>query len=545
MTIKTDNESESELPLLKKILNYKREKNQKEPVKKVSLFQLFRYGNAFDFTLMIIGALVAIVTGMGMPFLSIIMGNMSQSFINMTALIEIQSDSFPLFVILYQVFKDGNESVTFDPTILNYTTDKFSDDVVDKVMWSVYMGAGLFVSALIQVTCFLVASENMMHRMRKAFFKSVLRQNIAWYDMNNSGTLATKLFDNLERIKEGTGDKVALAVQFTAQFFGGFVIAFTYDWKLTLIMMSLSPLMILTGVFLAKLMSESTSKEAKQYAIAGAIAEETLTSLRTVYAFNGQNYECQRYNKALDAGKFNGVIKSAYVGAGLALTFLVMFGSYCLAFWVGTNFVVDKYMDAETLITVFFSIMMGSMALGQAGPQFAVIGTAQGAASAIYDIIDREPEIDSYSDEGLKLSEISGHLTVSNVQFSYPSRPDIPILNGIGFEALPGETVALVGSSGCGKSTIVSLLLRYYNSMGGEIKLDGHDITEININSLRKSIGVVSQEPILFNCSIEDNIKFGNSDVTDHEMKTACRMANAENFISSLPNVRFYLFLNF
>uniref|UniRef100_A0AC35FBA3 p-glycoprotein n=1 Tax=Panagrolaimus sp. PS1159 TaxID=55785 RepID=A0AC35FBA3_9BILA len=518
MTIKT--EDESEVPLIKKFFNYKREKNQKEPVKKVSLFQLFRYGNSFDFTLMIIGGLVAIVTGMGMPFLSIIMGNMSQSFINMTALIEIEN---------------GNQNVTFDPSIHNYTTDKFSDDVIDKVMWSVYMGIGLFLSALIQVTCFLVASENMMHRMRLAFFKSVLRQNIAWYDINNSGTLATKLFDNLERIKEGTGDKVALAIQFTAQFFGGFAIAFTYDWKLTLIMMSLSPLMILTGVFLAKLMSESTSKEAKQYAVAGAIAEEALTSLRTVYAFNGQNYECQRYNKALDAGKLNGVIKSAYVGAGLALTFLVMFGSYCLAFWVGTNFVVDKYMDAETLITVFFSIMMGSMALGQAGPQFAVIGTAQGAASAIYEIIDREPEIDSYSDEGVKLSKISGHLTVSNIKFSYPSRPDIPILKGIGFEALPGETVALVGSSGCGKSTIVQLLLRYYNSMEGEIKLDGHNITDLNINCLRKAIGVVSQEPILFNCTIEENIKFGNSDVTDHEMRTACRMANADNFISSLP----------
>jgi ABC-type multidrug transport system fused ATPase/permease subunit len=515
-------EDEAEIPLLKKIFNnYKREKNQNEPVKKVSLVELFRYGNSFDYTLMIIGALVAIVTGMGMPFLSIIMGNMSQSFINMTTLIEIK--------------KNNSESVTWDPTILEYTTDRFSHDVIDKVMWSVYMGFGLLLSALVQVTCFLVASENMMHRMRKAFFKSVLRQNIAWYDMNNSGTLATKLFDNLERIKEGTGDKVALAVQFTAQFFGGFVIAFTYDWKLTLIMMSLSPLMILTGVFLAKLMSESTSKEAKQYAVAGAIAEETLTSLRTVYAFNGQEYECQRYNKALDAGKLNGVIKSCYVGAGLALTFLVMFGSYCLAFWVGTNFVVDKYMDAETLITVFFSIMMGSMALGQAGPQFAVIGTAQGAASAIYDIIDREPEIDSYSEQGLKLSKIDGHLTVSNVSFTYPSRPDIPVLNGIGFEALPGETVALVGSSGCGKSTIVSLLLRYYNAMSGQIKIDGHDITDININCLRKAIGVVSQEPILFNCTIEENIKFGNSDVTDHEMHAACRMANAESFISHLP----------
>lgn len=203
---------------------------------------------------MLIGGLVAIVTGMGMPFLSIIMGNMSQSFINMTTLIEIKSDSFPLFIIFYQLFKDDNNdtAVQFDPSIVNYTTKQFSDDVIDKVMWSVYMGIGLFLSALIQVTCFLVASENMMHRMRKSFFKSILRQNISWYDMNNSGTLATKLFDNLERIKEGTGDKVALAIQFTAQFFGGFVIAFTYDWKLTLIMMSLSPLMILTGVFLAK-----------------------------------------------------------------------------------------------------------------------------------------------------------------------------------------------------------------------------------------------------------------------------------------------------
>lgn len=135
----------------------------------------------------------------------------------------------------------------------------------------------------------------------------------------------------------------------------------------------------------------------------------------------------------------------------------------------------------------------------------------------------------------MKLTKINGHLTVSNVRFSYPSRPDIPILNGIGFEALPGETIALVGSSGCGKSTIVSLLLRYYNSLGGQIKLDGHDITEININCLRKSIGVVSQEPILFNCTIEENIKFGNTDVNDQEMKAACRMANAENFISSLP----------
>ena len=136
-------------------------------------------------------------------------------------------------------------------------------------------------------------------------------------------------------------------------------------------------------------MASSTEKEAAQYAEAGKCAEEALTSVRTVYAFNGQEIECQRYNVALDKGKANGILKSVYTGLGLAMTFLVMFGSYTLAFWIGTNFVVDGYMTPKTLLTVFFGIMMGSMALGQAGPQFAVIGTAQGAASAIYDIIDR------------------------------------------------------------------------------------------------------------------------------------------------------------
>ena len=136
-------------------------------------------------------------------------------------------------------------------------------------------------------------------------------------------------------------------------------------------------------------MASSTEKEAAQYAEAGKCAEEALTSVRTVYSFNGQEIECERYNAALDKGKANGIIKAIYTGLGLAMTFLVMFGSYCLAFWIGTNFVVDGDMTPDTLLTVFFSIMMGSMALGQAGPQFAVIGTAQGAASAIYDIIDR------------------------------------------------------------------------------------------------------------------------------------------------------------
>lgn len=180
---------------------------------------------------MVIGAVVSIGTGMGMPLLSIVMGDMSQAF------------------VYIQMYISNHD----DPRLPDgYTTHNFEHDVNGRIMMSVYMGIGLFITATIQVMCFLVASENIMHRLRSEFFRSILRQDISWFDKNNTGTLSPKLFDNLERIKEGTGDKVALAVQFTAQFFGGLIIAFTYDWRLTLIMMSLSPLMVITGAFLAK-----------------------------------------------------------------------------------------------------------------------------------------------------------------------------------------------------------------------------------------------------------------------------------------------------
>ena len=175
-----------------------------------------------------------------MPLLSIIMGGMGQAFVDATTL---KDDPMYLgfsflsnfAIIIYLLVNESDHQVPFNET---YSWDTFSSDMQDQILYSVYLGAGrfssktlwmiwilgLFVSAFIQVTCFLIASENLMHRMRKEFFKAILRQDIAWYDANHSGTLTSKLFDNLERIKEGTGDKVALAVQFLAQFFGGFIV---------------------------------------------------------------------------------------------------------------------------------------------------------------------------------------------------------------------------------------------------------------------------------------------------------------------------------
>ncbi|KAK0397958.1 hypothetical protein QR680_002358 [Steinernema hermaphroditum] len=470
----------------------------------------FRYASKTDLLLIAIGSIVSIGTGLGFPLMAIFFGNISQSFIQATKLLQGQK-------------------------LANYDWNDFHNEVMTNVLNYIWLGIAMFIAGTVQVMCFLVAGENMIHRMRIAFLKSILRQDIPWYDRNHSGTLTTKLFDNLERIKEGTGDKCALFIQFLSQFLAGLAIAFAYDWKLTLIMLAFSPLMMLSGAFIAKLMANSATAEAKKYAIAGAIAEEVLTSIRTVVAFNGQSNECSRYDKALQAGKTDGIIKAIFVGIGNGLTFLIIFSSYTLAFWVGTDWVAWDMITADHLLTVFFSVMMGSMAMGQAGPQFAVIGTAQGAAAAIFEIIDREPEIDSYSEDGIRPERVEGRIVVNDVRFQYPTRPNIPILKGVSFTVNPGETVALVGSSGCGKSTIVQLLLRYYNPHSGSITIDGHEISLINIRHLRNLIGVVSQEPILFNCSIKQNIMYGNDDISEEDIVRACRKANAETFIKDLP----------
>ncbi|CAB3398371.1 unnamed protein product [Caenorhabditis bovis] len=324
-------------------------------------------------------------------------------------------------------------------------------------------------------------------------------------------------------------------MQSLSQFLGGFVIAFTYDWLLTLIMMSLSPFMMLCGAFVAKLLATASTIEAIKYAIAGGMAEEVLTSVRTVIAFNGQEHECRKYEAALKEGKITGIKRSVFVGVGLGTFFVIIYSSYCLAFWVGVNFIHDGKIQGNTVMTVFFSVMMGSMALGQAGQQFAVLGTALGAASSLYDVIDRTPEIDAYSKDGEKPKHVKGHIKVSNVKFRYPTRPDVQVLKGLTFEAKPGETVALVGASGCGKSTIIQLLQRFYNPESGSLIIDGISIENYNITFLRQLVGVVSQEPNLFNTTIEQNIRYGRSDLSDKEINDALKKANAYDFVNSFP----------
>ncbi|KAK5970419.1 ABC transporter transmembrane region, partial [Trichostrongylus colubriformis] len=233
-------------------------------------------------------------------------------------------------------------------------------------------------------------------------------------------------------------------------------------------MLAVTPLQALCGFAISKSMSTFTIAETIKYAKAGKIVEQTVSSIRTVCSLNGLHYEIGRYKVALLEARRAGILKNLFVGISFGMMGLTNFASFALAFYIGITWAVDGQLQLQDLMTTFFSVMMGSLALGQAGPQFAVLGAAQGAAASIFEVLDREPEIDSASRNGRRDMRIKGNIEVKNVVFNYPSRPDVQVLKKLSLSVNAGETVALVGSSGCGKSTIVSLLLRYYNVLGGE-----------------------------------------------------------------------------
>lgn len=305
-------------------------------------------------------------------------------------------------------------------------------------------------------------------------------------------------------------------------------------------MMVSTPVLAISMGILAKIQASLTENELKAYAKAGGVAEEVFSSIRTVMAFGGQKKEIDRFQDNLAYAKQAGIKRGMATGIGAGLVWGIIYASYALAFWYGISLILaacdsNSYTSSDLLI-VFFSVLIGAMQIGQAAPYMEAFSVARGAAASIFAIIDRVPPIDSSSNEGRVPDEMKGKISFKNIHFHYPSRPDVKILQGISFDVTPGQTVALVGASGCGKSTCIQLLQRFYDPLSGSITIDGNEIRELNIGWLREQMGVVGQEPVLFGTTIGENIRYGRDGVSYEEMERAAKAANAHDFIQKLPN---------
>ncbi|NXP93361.1 MDR1 protein, partial [Passerina amoena] len=484
----------------------------------------FRYADGVDVLLMIIGLVAAAANGTGMPLMIIIFGEMTNSFV----LSGVQSNGkkFNLNFSTYWL-----SSCPSDPGV------DIEGEMTKFAYYYVGIGFAVLILSIIQVWTFLVTATRQTARIRQKFFFAVLHQEMAWFDTTQIGALNTRLTDDINTIREGIGDKISIFLQFFSTFVSGLIIGFIYGWKLTLVVMSVSPLLAASAAVWSTLLASLTAKELSAYAKAGAVAEEILTAIRTVVAFNGQQKALEKYDANLEMAKRVGMKKSITTNTCLGLSQFFIFGSYALAFWYGTKLTAeDPHYDIGRVLIVFFSVLVGAFSLGQAAPNLESMANARGAAYEVYKIINKKRLIDSSSKEGYKPDKLIGEIEFRNIHFSYPSRPDVKILKGLNLKVQTGKTIALVGASGCGKSTTIQLLQRFYDPDQGEITLDGRDIRTLNTKWLRENIGIVSQEPVLFATTIAENIRYGREDISDAEIEQAAKEANAFDFISRLPD---------
>ena len=307
-----------------------------------------------------------------------------------------------------------------------------------------------------------------------------------------------------------------------SMFLSAFAVGYSTSWKLSLVLTAMLPLLGIGGFLVTYLMQSSTKQSREAYEKAGGIAEEVLYSIKTVASFSNFKYEVDRYDHWLEKSMIAGIKGGFKTGFGICFIFLSVYSSYALAVWYGSVLILNKdwnenykrAFSAGDVITVLFSIIFGCFALGQAAPNVHSIYTACEAASDLFDLIVREPKLD-LTKSNLKISKetLKGEIKFENVGFSYPSKAENQILNGINICFEPGKKIAIVGESGSGKSTIVSLLLRLYETTAGNIYMDGINLKEFDLIYLRSLIGYVPQEPVLFNISIKENVIFGRDQI--------------------------------
>uniref|UniRef100_A0A670JN93 Bile salt export pump n=1 Tax=Podarcis muralis TaxID=64176 RepID=A0A670JN93_PODMU len=383
---------------------------------------------------------------------------------------------------------------------------------------------------ILQISLWVISAARQTQKIRKAYFRKIMRMDIGWFDCTSVGELSTRISDDVNKINDAIADQVAVFIQRFTTFICGFMLGFVRGWKLTLVIISVSPLL---GVGAAMI---GPGRELKAYAKAGAVADEVLSSIRTVAAFGGERKEVARYDRNLVFAQNWGIRKGIIMGFFTGYIWCIIFLSYALAFWYGSKLVLeDEEYSPGTLIQVFFGVLVAALSLGQASPCLEAFATGRGAATNIFETIDKKPVIDCMSEDGYKLDKVRGEIEFHNVTFYYPSRPDVKILEKLNMVIKAGETTAFVGPSGAGKSTTIQLIQRFYDPSEGMITLDGHDIRSLNIQWLRSLIGIVEQEPVLFATTIAENIRYGREDATMEDIIRATKQANAYDFIMDLP----------
>jgi ATP-binding cassette subfamily B (MDR/TAP) protein 1 len=402
------------------------------------------------------------------------------------------------------------------------------------------IGCGALIIWLGQGMGFAYATEKQTHRVRREAFRHILRQDVGFFDLEQSsaGHLTSLLSSGPTGLNGLSGSVIGALLSFLATILGGIILSLIIGWKFALICTATIPFVAGFGWLRLAMLSLFTEKINKTHQDSAAYAGEAISAIRTVASMTLETRVLENYNKILSRQSrrsINSILQASVLyAASQSVTFLCA----ALAFWYGGTLLSTHEYSVLQFFICFAALISGSQTAGVVFSYAPGMSKAIGAAQELKSLFDRSPKIDIWSTAGDQISKgkCVGEIELRNVSYTYPSREDRMVINDLSMTILPGQYVALVGRSGCGKSTIIGLLERFFDPTSGRILIDKQDISELDVNNYRSLISLVGQDPALYSGTIRENLMLGcDSNVSEEDIMQACREANIYDLINSLP----------
>ncbi len=390
--------------------------------------------------------------------------------------------------------------------------------------------------SFLRIVLFTQVAENTLRDIRKDAFSRLIYMPMDFFNKNKVGELTSRISSDIEKIQETLRTTIAEFFRQIVIIIGGIIFLFILSWKLALIMLATVPVMIIVAVFFGRFIRKLSRNAQDEAASANSIIEEALMGITNVKSFTRETFMLNKYGKAIDNIRALNIKSGIWRGIFVSFIIFCLFGAIVFIVWQGSLMTQGPNPEltlGDFLSFIMFTIMMGT-SFGSVPDFYASIQKAIGATENLMSIIDTENEKELL--KGNEKPSITGQVRFQSVSFSYPQRSDIQVLKDISFEIQENQTIAFVGSSGAGKSTIASLLLNYYPLTGGKIVFGDTQADHIDVEHLRSHIAIVPQEVILFAGTIRENIAFGRLNASEEEIIEAARKANALEFINAFPD---------
>lgn len=438
---------------------------------------------------------------------------------------------FPL--LMGQLLGTGSSQ----PSVMDGVLKEISITDVNSVALALFVIFGAqAITGFFRIVIFTYVTENTLRDIKKKAFSRLLFMPMDFFNTNKVGELTSRISSDIEKMQQVMNTTIAEFFRQIIIIVGGIAFLMFLSWKLSLIMLGTLPVMMVVAVifgrFIKKLSKEAQDASAKS----NAVIEESLMGISNVKSFTRELFMLGKYEKHINKIKSLNIRSGLWRGVFASFIIFCLLGAIVFIIWQGllmTTGANPEMSQKDFFSFIMFTIMMGA-SFGSIADMYTAIMKAVGATEHILGIISTPNEEELMT--GSEKPSLTGKVSFSKVQFSYPQRKEIEVIKGVDFQSEMNQTIALVGSSGAGKSTIASLLLNYYPTTGGSIQFDGIPIENIEVNHLRSHMAFVPQEVILFASTIRENIAFGKEDATEEEIIAAVKKANAWDFIDSFPD---------